>query len=456
VKPLFLRLWSGLFPNPQYYGWTIAWAGLLCATLSSPGQSFVLALYLDPLIDGTGLSRLELSSIYSAVTLLAALCLPAVGSLADRVPARTFLTAVVVLLACAMLLLAGAAGALTLALAWFLLRLLGQGAAGIGALTATSRWFLRLRGRALGMVSLGYAVGEMVFPAAVFLLVGALGWRTSLVVLAAAYLLVFAPLVAALVRDRRSSDGPLDGAAAAIRGDAGDGATFSAIRGDGGDGATFSAGAEASATLREALRTRVFWLALLCISLPSLYLTGAIFHQVAVFQSLGWDATLVPVAFAAFAACAGAATYGGGLLLERVPCRFGVATSLALGAAGFASTLLPLAPLPAALLYGALLGLASGAGIASDAVLWPAYFGTRAAGAIRGTVSAVRNGAAAGGAPLAALLYAASGGFHSTLLLFGALAGAGALLSLTLRPPALPGGGDRRGRGRAADLRAAI
>lgn len=424
MKPLFLRLWSGLFPNPQYYGWTIAWAGLLCATLSSPGQSFVLALYLDPLIDGTGLSRLELSSIYSAVTLLAAICLPVVGGLADRLPARTFLTGVIILLAAGMLLLAGATGVLSLMAAWFLLRLLGQGAAGIGALTATSRWFLRLRGRALGMVSLGYAVGEMVFPAVVFLLMGTLGWRASLVVLAACYMLLFAPVIAMLVRDRAVADGPLDGWAP------------TEATGMGGDAVAAPFPAEDGVTtLRDALRTRVFWVAVVCVSLPSLYLTGVIFHQVAVFASLGWDATLVPAAFAAFAAAAGAATYLGGLLLERVPCRFGVAASLLIGAAAFTSTMLPLQPLPAALLYGGLLGLGSGTGIASDAVLWPAFFGTRATGAIRGTVTAVRNGAAAGGAPLAALLHAASGAFHSTLLLFGALACAGALLSLTLRPP---------------------
>jgi predicted MFS family arabinose efflux permease len=408
-----------LFPNPRYYGWTIAGVGLLCSALSSPGQTFALALYLDPLMADTGLSRVELSSLYASVTLLAAACLPLAGAAADRVTARVYLCGVLALLAGGMLILASASGLAGLAAAWFLLRFLGQGAVGIGTLTAATRWFRHYRGRALAVVSLGYAAGEMVFPAVIFVLIATFGWRGSLWALALAYLVLFVPLVARLTRERQASDGPLDGEAAS---------TLTAV-------AAVAPEPDHSWGVRNALRTRTFWTALLCLSLPSLYLTGVIFHQVALFGTLGWDPSLVPLSMAAFAATAAVGTYATGLTLERVAPRHGVTVSLILAMLGFASVMLPLPQGWGAIVFGALLGLASGAGIATDAVFWPAYFGVRAVGGIRGVVTAVRNGAAAGGAPVAALLYARSGDFSTTLLLFAAVAAAGALVSLSLGGP---------------------
>jgi hypothetical protein len=64
--------------------------------------------------------------------------------LLDRYHARAFLTGVVFAMGLVMVLL----GQMTTPL-------------GLGALTAFSRWFERYRGRALGIVSLGYAFGEL-------------------------------------------------------------------------------------------------------------------------------------------------------------------------------------------------------------------------------------------------------------------------------------------------------
>jgi hypothetical protein len=127
-----LKVWSRFFPNPGYYGWVVVGLGFLASALSSPGQSFVIALDLEPVMADLGMSRVAISSWYAIATLLAA--------------ART-VTALVV--------------------AFVFLRLLGQGAIALGTLTATVRWFRRYRGRALAVVGLGYAFGQMVFPALV-------------------------------------------------------------------------------------------------------------------------------------------------------------------------------------------------------------------------------------------------------------------------------------------------
>lgn len=395
------RAWARLFPNPSFYGWRIVWIGFLCSALSSPGQSFAISLYLEHLIADIGVTRVELSSMYALVTLAAAALLPIVGRWSDRLTAQRFLAPTIALLGIALLALSRASDMLTLGAALFALRLFGQGAIGLGTLTATVRWFRAFRGRALAIVALGYAFGEMVFPWAIYLLVEGLGWRGSLVAIGVAYLLLFTPFAGLLLRERRPDEG-FDGA----------------DRANGGAGS--AAAVEQSYSLGEALRRPVFWGLLACLSIPPFVMTAVIFHQLALFSGQGWNVSLVPPAFMAFAAGGVVMTYTTGLLLERIPSRFAVSGAMWLVAVALASVGLPLSATSNALLYGTLLGMASGASGAANSMVWPDYFGIEALGAVKGVVNAVRNGATALGPLVAAALVSGSGSFEPALIWFGA------------------------------------
>ena len=120
--------WARLFPNPRYYGWAIVGLCFLACALSSPGQSFAISLYVDEVIEALDVSRLEVSSLYGVMTLLAAGCLPFVGRIADAMTARRFLASNLLLLALAIAFFAVVQNLWMLAAAFFLLRLLGQGA----------------------------------------------------------------------------------------------------------------------------------------------------------------------------------------------------------------------------------------------------------------------------------------------------------------------------------------
>jgi hypothetical protein len=408
-------LWSRLLPNPRFYGWVVVAVGLLCTALSSPGQSFIFSLYLDAFIHDLGLSRLELSSTYGAATLVAAACLPLLGRWADRTTGRTFLVSILCAMGVAQLLFSRAASLAQLAVGFFVLRLLGQGALGLGTLTFTVRWFRRYRGRALGMVSLGYAVGELVFPWLTVWLLATLGWRGSIMVAGAAYLLVFAPVVGRLLRERDPRHEPLDGE----------------VQPAPGIGGRYpSHVAERSYTLGQALRKGRFWGLLGATAISPLLMTAIIFHQVALFEAQGWGRAAVPTAFSAFAVASVMMTYLSGLVLERVPTRFGVSAALLLALAALATLSLELP-----LLYGTLLGMAAGGMSGANAQLWPDYFGVQGLGAIKGVVTAVRNGAAAVGPPLLAVLQDSAGSFTLGVFVLGGLALMGGLLAALLPPP---------------------
>jgi len=441
-----------------YYGWVVVAAAAACAALSSPGQSFVLSLYLEHFSADLALSRADLSSLYAVATLGAAAALPVAGRLADRVPSRRFLGGVLLLLAAACVGMATVRGALGLGLALFALRLLAQGAIGLGTITATVRWFRRYRGRALAIASLGYSAGEMVFPSLVLALVGAVGWRGSWLVFAAAYAGVLAPAAALVLRERDPRREPMDGVLlpagrpsfprrpplpAAV-----DAAPPGGSLDDGPHAHVAAAerppqDAELEISLHQALRLPVFWGVLLCVAVSPLVMTGVIFHQVGLFASRGWPASAVPPAFLCFAVAGVAATYTTGLLVERVPTRFALAAGLLLLALALGTLWLPLPAPPAALVYGTVLGLAGGVVNAANAALWPDYFGVAALGSIKGVDNAVRNGATAVGPALVAALVSPGGSVGgspdgSFNLAVGVLAGValvGSVAVLACRPP---------------------
>ncbi len=428
--------WAKLFPNPRFYGWAIVGLSFLACALSSPGQSFAISLYIEHLIDALDVTRLEVSSLYGAMTLMAAFCLPVVGRIADSIRGKTFLCVNLTLLAVAIAFFGGVQTLVMLAIAFFLLRLLGQGAIGLGTLTVTVLWFRRLRGRALSVGQLGYAFGELVFPAMIVGLIAWVGWRESLWVIAAVYLVVFVPLYALLIR-RRRSDEPIDGDPGDPLGDGDD-------QDDSGDGLVptpegeHDAAREVSFELREALKTPVFWGVLTSVAVLPLVITAVIFHQVALFDSVGWGSQYVPISFVFFALTSVACTYATGLIVERVPTRFAITVGMLCTVAAMVVAGWGGASIVGSLIYGTLLGASAGILTAANSLIWPEYYGVESIGAIKGVVKAVRNGSTALGPPLVAWLIGPQEIFMSAFWILGAMSFAAALLALAMKPPQKP------------------
>lgn len=400
-----------LFPNPRFHGWRVLAACLGLAALSGPGQSYLLSLYIDHLVEDLGVSRLEVSSVYGGATVVAALALPWVGGLADRLRARTFARGVLVLLAAAAAGLAFSHALWAVALAFFALRLLGQGSISLGITTTVVRWFFRYRGRALALTSAGYAVGEAIYPTVAVALIAGVGWRGSLLVVAAAYVLLFAPLLGRILRERRA-DEPIDGGPVPD------------------DGRSARLQTSIDWDPRDALRAPVFWLLLAASCVSPFLLTGMIFHMPAIFRSVGWAAEAAPRAFAAYAAAGLALTYATGLVMERIHARFGLFVGLVVLGASALLPFLPLSPSVGPWVFGAALGGSAGIAHGANGILWPAYFGVRSLGALKGVVNAARNGSTALAPPLAAWMAGPEESFVSFALLCAAVAAAFALAAL--------------------------
>ena len=138
--------------------------GLLLTAAASFGQTFFIALYMGEVREAFGLSHGDAGNLYLAGTVASGTAMIWLGRLADAVPLRRLAMAVTCGLALGCLIMAWTPLAWSLGLAFFLLRLFGQGLMTHTAITATVRRFGANRGKAVGIVSLGQPLAEGVLP----------------------------------------------------------------------------------------------------------------------------------------------------------------------------------------------------------------------------------------------------------------------------------------------------
>jgi predicted MFS family arabinose efflux permease len=172
--------------------------GFLLTMLSSYGQTFYVALYGTEIRAEFGLGHGSFGTVFSTVSIVAAVSLVWLGRLIDRIDLRRYTAATLTALTGSMVVLAFAHSLWLFALALFVIRLCGQGLTIHIMGTAMARYFPQDRGKALSLSGLGLATGETILPITTVALIAAIGWRnvwlaTGLVT--ALVLLVLVPIV---------------------------------------------------------------------------------------------------------------------------------------------------------------------------------------------------------------------------------------------------------------------
>ena len=136
-----------------FYGWFIIGAAGVVAFSSGPGQSYVFSVFIDSIIENTGLSRTGISVLYMASTVVSAILVTFVSQLADRYGPRIVLVGAGFGLGAACFGMATATHLLLFFIAFAGLRALGQGSLNINCILLVNQWFVARRGRAICQVS---------------------------------------------------------------------------------------------------------------------------------------------------------------------------------------------------------------------------------------------------------------------------------------------------------------
>ena len=229
-------------------------AGALLTFLSGFGQTFFISIFAGEIRAEFSLSHGEWGGIYALGTTASAVVMIWAGAFADQLRARILGTLILFGMSLACLFMAANPWAGLLPIAVFALRFTGQGMAGHLGIVVMSRWFAKMRGRAIAIASLGFSFAEILLPVEFVLLMAWFDWRL-LWVIAAVLAAAGIPLLKRFLREERS---PQDSAESAEN---------------------LGLGAR-HWTRADALRHWVFWLVVPAVLGQSAFNTAFMFHQV--------------------------------------------------------------------------------------------------------------------------------------------------------------------------------
>jgi MFS family permease len=296
--------------------------------------------------------------------------------------------------------------------------------------TIVSKWFVRKRGRALAIATMGVSAGGVVAIPMATLFITAFGWRMAWAALGIVMLATIFPLGAFFMRRQPEDvgllpdgDTPEEAARQAIRQAEGAGRPGLAVR--------------RSFTVRQAFRSRAFWALVVVQTMTSMGLSPVLQHQVAYVQDKGFSLAQAAAigTMVAFFAAAGKVPWG--IIAERVPVRYVMAVAFILAGASL-WLLLQAQSLSMLYAYSVLFGLTMGSNPPLSNLVWATYFGRDNLGSIRGYSTPLTRWTGGVSPVFAGLVYDIAGSYNMAFAVFSAawvLAGAAVLMA---GPPVEP------------------
>ena len=194
--------------SETFYGWwivAIAWAALLIGNgLTIGGLPAFTSSMLSALIESGALTKTTAPALPGfAATLMiaiAGLAAPLIGALVGRVSIRILMSVGCVLLGTGLVFYSQATSTRHIYVAY---ALFGLTLGFVGLMMNTmlvSNWFVRRRGKAIGLLVTGTSFGGILIPLAANFLIPWQGWRISVLILSGAVWLVLLPSIWLVVR----------------------------------------------------------------------------------------------------------------------------------------------------------------------------------------------------------------------------------------------------------------
>lgn len=413
-----------------FYGWIIVAVGFLAHIASAFSISSTLSVFLKPLSADLAISRGVFSLIRSGEIILGAAAAPVVGTLLDRYGGRWLIAAGGLVSGAGFLLLGQARDYWQFLLVRWLLISPGDTLMGSMVVNVSiSRWFVRMRGRALALAGMGHGLAKVCMPVAAATLILYAGWRGAWVVFGVVTLvLVVAPSLI-FMRRRPEDMGLLPDGGTATR------TEYHAAEIEAASAKPRRiAGDEVEWSRREALGTPAFWLIVTTFGVSHVGVTGLNLHVFSFVSDQGHSAMMAALVMSIIAVMQFSTPIVWGLLAERRNIARLIMAKFLIQAAGI---LWALSDPGVIALYGGffLYGIGMGGTSILAEMIWANYFGRVSLGKIRGMGSMFTSSFSAAGPPFFGLLFDYTQSYNLSFSLFIGMLFASALLSLFLRPP---------------------
>ena len=373
-------------------------------------------LFIQPMEQALNISRAEFGTAQSLRQVAGALTSPFIGRLIDRHGVRLLLPVSTAIGCVCLMLLSGIETGWQLMVLFALMGFVGL--IGPGQLLTTvpvTKWFVRLRPKAIAYMSLGVPVGAVVMMPLTQYLIEAIGWRATWIVLGLSAIVIICPLCLKWMRRVPEDHGQRP-----------DGDSLSVEISEGEQ--------EAEWTLVTARRQPVFWQLTFAMGMVAFAISTIALHRLPELIDKGIDPMYVGLAIAWDAVLAGAGMYWFGIVGHRIPVRIVGFFGFTLLSIGVVLTIY-VEGLWSLLIAMSVWGVGIGGMMFVSNLVWAEYFGREAVGSIRGYAMPFTLLLGASGAPVAGYVFDQVGSYDvvwwvsSGLLLFCAL------VMLASKPP---------------------
>jgi len=424
---------------PFYYGWIVFASAALTSYHCRPLMAATtLSVFVVPMTEQLGWSRGLFSGALSLGGLAAVAVSPFVGRLIDRYGAG--------------MVVASASGvmglcAIGLALvthAWMFYalyipgRMLFASPLELGTATAISNWFLRRRPLAFAILGASQGTGLAAMPIVAQMIIS--GWDWQAAWLSLGIFTISVGVIPSLLMARRPEDlglefDPEPGRPTSRPHSKEDGA----YQGQQGEQQLVAAEpqpvfTELNFTVREALRTRAFWILAAFSAFAFAAQGGVAVHQVPHYINEGLMAPIAAIMASTFALSQVLGGFIWSTSARRLPLRFLLALTglcVGLGAIGTGAS--------GTLGWGMAAAAAFGVGMGGLHLLlrlaWADYYGREHLGAIRGLTLPIQISGQAIGPVISGFMFDSSGSYHLPFFIFGAGVVVAAVGVLAATPP---------------------
>ena len=411
---------------PFYYGWVVVFAaGTTVFARMAPSVS-ILAIFLSPMTEELGWSRTLIAGAVSVGAIASIFVSPMVGWAVDRYGVRLILSVSMVILGVAITSLAWATIPAFFYLGFATGRVVFHVPVQIGSGAVVSRWFIRKRGRAIGLVYLAGAAGNILGIQIASLVIS--HWSISAAWIALGITVVaVSVLPAALLIVERPEDLGLEPDGLQPN-------AATALEKETTELPTTPNHGETDWPLREAMGTKALWVLTGVVGALFLIQAGVSVHIGAFFQDRGLSLTLVATAITINGIVNAIGSLVWGATIERIPVRWAMGLLMVI-TAGSTIALLGVHSVTTAFIVSAVIGIVGSGGNVIPPVAYASYFGRRSIGNIRGVgETGVQIGQTIGPV-LSGLAFDINGSYKVAFLIFAVLALIGAGLIVLSKPP---------------------
>ena len=413
-----------------FYGWYIVGVAILVNIAGTFAFSSTLSIFLKPITEELGVTRGTFSLIRTFEIGIAAMIVPLLGPWIDRHGGRGIIVIGVLMEGAGLLLSSIVQSFWQFVLVRCSLVIAGEALLGSLVINVTiAQWFVRNRGRAMGLANLGTGIAKLAIPlvaASLFVLVG---WRGTWAVFGiVAPLLVVAPALI-FIRRRPEDMG--------LRPDGESRQSYGAVPAAGqkpSNAPPRKLLRETPWSRSEVLRLPVFWLLVITFGIASVGIAGLNLHIFSYVTDIGYSPLIAASFMSTIALTQLGSTLVWGVLADKFELRKVSCIQFLIQGVGLVIAITS-GDIRLAYLGFFLYGTGLAGSFVLREVIWANFFGRTSLGKVRGLSLFFSHLFAASGAPFFGFLHDRMGSYNISFTIFSCALFTSAFLILFAQPP---------------------